>query len=191
LRAGRVPLWFTAVETRRRAARTRRASLVAAAFVLSSGLAPATVGTAASDRLRVETAGDRVTVQAVGVPAKSVVAELRAAGLADLVGARDAEGKSVTIQVESVPVELVMRQLLRQIGAANHAVRYDAATGMATFVVVGDSIGSVSVARDEPVPVVDAPPPVPVPTRDPTQPRPPARLKTSPEEGFGALLLRR
>jgi hypothetical protein len=178
------------VETRRRAAHTRRASLVATALVLSSGLALATVGAAASDRLRVEAAGDRVTVQAVGVPAKNVVAELRAAGLADLVGARDVEGKSVTIEVESVPVELVMRQLLRQIGAANHAVRYDAATGMATYVVVGDSIGSVAIARDEPAPV-EAPPPVPVPTRDPAEPRPPAQMKTSPEEGFGALLLRR
>jgi hypothetical protein len=96
----------------------------------------------------------------------------------------------VTIEVESVPVELVMRQLLRQIGAANHAVRYDAATGMATYVVVGDSIGSVAIARDEPAPV-EAPPPVPVPTRDPAEPRPPAQMKTSPEEGFGALLLRR
>ena len=178
------------MEIRSRAARTRRASLVVAALVFSCGLGVATVGAAASDRLRVEAVGDRVTVQAVGVSAKSVVAELRAAGLADWVGAREVEGKPVTIEVDSVPVELVMRHLLRQVGAANHAVRYDPSTGMAIYVVVGDSIGSVTVARDEPAAAVEAPPP-PVPTRDPAVPRPTPRIKSSPEEGFGALLLRR
>lgn len=178
------------MDPRRRAARTRRASAVAAALFLSAGLSLATVGTAASDRLRIEPVGDRVTVQAVGVPAREVVEQLRSAGLADLVGGKDLVGKSVTIQVESAPVELVMRHLLRQIGAANHAVRYDPETGLATYVVLGDSIGSVAIAREE-APAVEAPPPPPLPTRDPSLPRPTPQMKTSPEEGFGALLLRR
>lgn len=178
------------------------------AIALSACLYGTALGSNAADRVTIERSGDRLTVHCDDVPARQVLDRLEAEGLATVSG-ESAADRAVTLHAEKATLESVMRQLLRQIGVTNHAVRYDG-KGLATFVVLSEDPKKVSViapsapaaappaTADELPPEIKAmiPPPKPVQAKEPELEER-ARLRALrkkkdavAETGMGSLLLR-